>query len=280
MAAEHFLARGFECFGFCGARDRWYAHERGRGFVDTLTRRHAPPLECWVDESTDSSAATELQQFITALPKPAAVLACNDRLAWMVGLQCKYLKLRVPEDVAIVGVDNDVIMCQLCHPPLSSVATSSVRIGYEAAALLDRMLAGEPPPAQPIIVAPNGVITRQSSDILAIEDPLVVEALTFIRAHACDGANVETVVRELAISRRRLEQRFQQVLGRTPAAEIRRVRVERACRLLANTEVSLGAVAFEAGFADAPRLTKVFRREMGTTPSEFRQRAQLPDQPI
>lgn len=279
LACEHFLNRGFKSLAYFGERAQWYAQQRGEGFL-TLARRQKVQLSEFWGSFDGLPEQREARMRLRSLPRPVGVLACNDRWGWRLSLECQAAGLRIPEDVAIVGVDNDVIMCQLCQPPLSSVATPSVRIGYEAAALLDRLMKGQSPPTQPIVLQPNGVITRQSSDILAVDDDLIVEALAFIREHAAEPINVASVVQSLAVSRRRLEQRFRLVLGRTVAEEIRHVRIERARKLLSTTDVSLSAIALECGFSDAPRLTKVFRRETGTTPSEFRQRAQLPDQPI
>lgn len=279
LACEHFLDRGFRNLVFVGEKGQWYAEQRGASFLRRARGARARVLELWLPPDM-FAAKQELQDQLGSLPRPVGLFACNDRWGWWAGLECRAFGWRVPEDVAIVGVDNDVIMCQLCHPPLSSVATPSVRIGYEAAALLARLMAGEKPPNGPVVVAPNGVVTRQSSDVLAVDDEVVADALRYIRDHGSEPINVGSVVDYLAVSRRRLEQRFRSVLGRTPADEIRRVRIERACKLLATTDVSLSAIAMECGFSDAPRLTKVFRRETGTTPSEFRHRAQVPDQPI
>ncbi|MCC7146237.1 MAG: XylR family transcriptional regulator [Phycisphaeraceae bacterium] len=267
--AEHFLARGFTHFGFLGEMNQWWAQGRQEGFLQALKPLKVPIEERWCQ---NSHHAGELRDWLKQLRHPLALMACNDvwaRQGIENGLQAG---LRVPEDLAVVGVDNDDLVCELCQIHISSVAVATERIGFEAAALLDRIIDGETAPPPLTLIPPQGVITRRSSDTLAISDAEVIRAVRFIAQHACNPITVTDVVKEIRLSRRRLEQRFQVALGRTPADEIRRHRLEKAKRLLEATDIPLGQIAMDSGFTDAPRLSKVFRRELGMTPSQYRNR--------
>jgi LacI family transcriptional regulator len=172
-------------------------------------------------------------------------------------------------------VDNDEGLCELSDPPLSSVIPHTRRIGYEAAALLERFMAGARPPAATTFVAPLGVRTRRSTDVLAVEDRDVAAAVRFIRENACKGIKVEDVLAAVPLSRTVLERRFTKLLGRTPKAEIARVQLERVRQLLAETDFPLSRVATLAGFEHPEYLCAVFKKKTGQTPGRFRTLAQL-----
>jgi LacI family transcriptional regulator len=178
--------------------------------------------------------------------------------------------LRVPEDVALLGVDDDDLYCELARPPLSSVILPTERIGYEAAALLDRLLAGANPPAEPILIPPTGVPARRSTEVLAIQDREVVQAVRFIREYAHLPLRVTDVLREVPVGRRTLERRCHKALGWGLGEEIRRVHLERARSLLANTDLPMKTLAHEAGFSDFRQMAVLFRREMGMPPTAYR----------
>jgi LacI family transcriptional regulator len=192
----------------------------------------------------------------------------------MWGLQlaevCRDVGLRVPADVAIVGIGNDDLLCEMSRPSLSSVAVPAEQIGHEAAALLERLMAGSAPPERPIMLPPLGVVTRQSSDILAIGDPDVAAAVRFIRQRGHLPTRVGDVLREVPVSRRSLERKFRQILNRGVSEEIRRVHVDRARALLSGTDLPMSALADHAGFSNATHLSVVFRQETGMTPTSYR----------
>jgi LacI family transcriptional regulator len=173
--------------------------------------------------------------------------------------------------VGVLGVNNDELLCELAFPPLSSVTPNARRAGYEAAALLDRMMRGERLPPDEIRIPPLGICCRQSTDVLAVEDSAIAQALRFIREHACDPIDVSDVLRVVPLSRRVLEQRFVQLLNRTPHAEILSVRLNRAKQLIGETKLSLGEIATRAGFEHPEYLSVVFKREEGLSPREYRQ---------
>jgi LacI family transcriptional regulator len=183
----------------------------------------------------------------------------------------------VPDDVAVIGVDNDALLCELASPPLSSVIPNTHRTGYEAAALLDRMMRGKRVAPTAHLIAPLGVAARQSTDVLAVDDRAVARAVQFIREHACEGINVSDVLRAVPLSRRVLEQRFQRLLGHTPREEILHVRLNRVKQLLSETDLPLYLIAERTGFEHVEYLSVVFKRETGKTPSAFRDGARGKD---
>ena len=180
----------------------------------------------------------------------------------------------MPEDVAVIGVDNDELMCELTSPPLSSIEQGSRTIGFRAAALLDQLMAGRKAEQLKYVIQPEGVVTRRSSDALAVEDPDVAAALRFIREHACEGIQVQDVVRSVAISRSALAARFKAVTGRTIHAEIQRVQIDRARQLIVTTDLPLHHVAEQAGFNYVQHLITIFRRHTGVNPGEYRIQSQ------
>jgi LacI family transcriptional regulator len=277
LGAAHLLDRGFRHFGFVGHPHHAYSVRREAGFRQTIEptgytldyyydhdeRPFDPMGRLWALDKA-------LQRWVRSLPKPAGIFAPNDLWGVQLTEVCRQAELRVPEDVAIVGVDNDDLLCELARPSLSSVALPVERIGYEAAALLERLLAKEAPPRQPLLLPPLGVAIRQSSNVLALSDPDVVAALRFIREHAHTPLRVKDVLREVPVSRRSLERRFRKILNRGLWEEIRRAHMERAKHLLAATEFSMAEVAKQAGFSGAEQLSVVFRQELGLPPSAYR----------
>jgi LacI family transcriptional regulator len=275
LAADHLLERGFHRFGFCGFSDQLWSTRRRDGFVRRLAERgHACDLweSPWTGPRAQSWEREQAQigKWIESLPKPVGVMACSDMRGQHVLDACQRLDRAVPEEVAVVGVDDDAVLCNLCYPPLSSVVPNAERVGFEAAALLDRLMAGEAPPPGPLRVEPVGVQTRQSSEVLAIDDPAVAAALRFIRERAFDGVSMKDVLRHTALSRSLLERKFRQHLGRSPQAEIRSVQLKRVKQLLAESDLPLSEVARLAGYAHPEYMSVVFKRETGQTPGAFR----------
>ena len=167
-------------------------------------------------------------KWIKSLPKPVGVMACNDERGLQVLDACRRAGVAVPDEVAVIGVDNDLPMCELAIPPLTSVDVNAEGIGYEAAALLERMMSGKKPPAKPTMLPPRGVITRRSTDLIASEDEEVSRAVRYIREHACNRLQVSDVLTHMGMSRASLQQRMKQIVGRTIHQEIQRVRLNRA----------------------------------------------------
>lgn len=272
-AFDHLRGQGLSHFGYAGDDrfnwSRWRRHHFVRAAAATgFDCAVCPPVnrERWGRQR----AATA--EWLAGLPRPVGVLACYDLRAREVLDACQAAGLRVPDDVAVLGVDNDELLCDLADPPLSSVAPNADRTGAEAAALLDRLMAGEPLDPAGRLIPPTGVVARQSTDILAVDDPDVAAAVRFIRESACQGIGVADVLRAVPVSRRVLETRFAQVLGSTPHEEIVRVQIARAKELLSQTDLPLAAIADRVGFANPEYLSVAFKRAAGLTPGAYRRR--------
>lgn len=277
LAAEHLLGRGLRRFAFVGIGGRIWSARRREGFVERIEEAgygcHVCPEPRRRRDREWSREHSVLAEWLLGLPTPVGLLACNDDRGRQVLEACRTAGLRVPEEVAVVGVDNDELLCELSDPPLSSVALDSERGGYEAAALLDEMMAGRRRRGRRILVEPQWVVTRRSTEVSAVDDRAVALALQCIRDRAGGPMQVDDVVRRSGVSRRALEIRFRAAMGRSVRAEIERVRLERARRLLAETEMKMPQLAEVAGFGSASYLGHVFRRQLGMTPTEYRRRA-------
>ena len=212
-----------------------------------------------------------IANWLRQLPRPAAIMACYDFQAQQVLDVCRELEIAVPEEIAVLGVDDDHLICELAEPNLSSVIPDTRSTGYEAAELLDRMMQGEPVSTpQRLITQPLGIRVRQSTDTLAIADTEVARALSFIRRHAMSNIRVTDILQHVTLSRRALEHRFTRLIGHTPHEEIVRVRIERIKVLLRETELSIHEIARRSGFEYAEYMAAAFKRETGLTPSDFR----------
>jgi LacI family transcriptional regulator len=207
---------------------------------------------------------------VEKLPRPVGILACYDIRAQQLLDVCRELEISVPEEVAVIGVDNDELLCNLCTPPLSSVIPDTLQTGYRAAELLDKLLQGKTISEEATFIEPLGVAARQSTDILAIDDPDLVKALKLIREHASDGINVKDLLREIPLSRRVFEFRFQKLLGCTPHEMLIRTRMDRVKQLLRETDLTLETIAHRSGFAHVEYMTSAFRRHAGMTPGVYR----------
>jgi LacI family transcriptional regulator len=282
LAMEHFLERGFKHFAYCGFPGVLFSELRSEHFRNSLARQslHAdvfafkqPPPQGGLAEveAYAGRRGGELVRWLKALPKPVALLACNDMRGQQVVTVCAEAGIAVPDEVAVLGIDNDDVQCELSNPPLSSIDPNVQRIGYEAAHLLDRMIGGQPPPATRILVEPCGIITRRSTDVLAIADREVAEAVLFVRKHACDpGIGIDEMLGKLCCSRSTLDRWFHKWLGRSPNEEMTRVRLNRIHDLLATTRLPLEEIAQRCGFQHVESMCRMVKRMTGQTPGEYR----------
>lgn len=281
LAASHLLDRGLRHFGFFGYTDHAFSTGREAGFRSEVGRAgrrvssylsddplHPEPTGLWRWDDG-------LQRWLVGLPRPVGVLASHDIQGVQVSEACRRAGLRVPDEVALLGVDDDDFFCEVARPSLSSVALPGERIGYEAARMLEELLGGRDRRRRPrtLLLPSPGVVTRRSSDVLAIEDGDVAAAVRFIRAHALGPIGVPDVLEAVPASRRSLERRFRGALGRGLGQEIRRVRIEKAKGLLSGSEMPIAQVATNSGFSEAKHLSTMFRRETGLTPTEYRTRS-------
>jgi len=282
MAANHFLERGLKHFAFVGPTLRLFSVERHAAFSRALAKLGfaAASYFCQADMPFDPFGRRwdldpGVRPWLLSLPKPLGLLVPNDLWGVQITEACRELGVRVPEDVAILGVDNDDLDCELPRPRLSSITLPSERIGYEAAALLDRLLQGEPRPRQPLLLPPLGVATRRSTEVLAIEDREVVKAVRFIREHPHLPLHIADVARQVSLGRRTLERRCQAALGWSLGEEIRRVRLERARHLLSSSDLPMKAVAKAAGFSGFRHLGEAFRQYLGVAPTTYRRQTRI-----
>lgn len=278
LGAEHLLERGFRNFGFCGYAGEFWSEHRREGFCRALAAKgHAcavytlpPPGPGSGGPESWEQQQRSLTEWLRALQKPVGIMTTNDLTGQQLLEACQRLRIQVPEAVAVVGVDNDEPICRIASPPLSSVIVNDHQRGYEAAALLDRLMSGDPAPSGPVYIEPVGVATRASTDIMAIEDQALVKGLRFLRDHACERISVDDVAREVPLSRSVLERRFRKTLGRSINAEIVRLRINRAIELLTETELELKVIARRAGFGTQSYMNAVFQAKVGKTPGSFR----------
>lgn len=272
-AFAHFRERGLTHFAFTGDDRFNWSRWRQEHFARLAAEAGFDCRVCpRVDPVNWEARLEETAAWLAGLPKPVGVFACYDLRAREVLDGCRSAGLSVPDAVAVLGVDNDELVCDLADPPLSSVAPNAAAAGAEAAALLDRLMAGEPVPPTAHLIPPVRVVPRQSTDVLAVDDPDVAAAVRFIRDHACDGIGVADLLRAVPMSRRVLESRFTAKLGHTPHEEIARVRIERVKWLLAHTETPLATIARQTGFAHPEYLCVAFKKAVGEPPGAYRKR--------
>lgn len=280
VAADHFLERDFRHFAFIGdARFRWSENRRAafaaalaaRGhtvhdFAPRPSRRSRTATRAVPDPSDDEA----IEQWLRDLPKPIAVFSCYDIRGRQVLEACRRARIDVPDHVAVLGVDDDELLCGLSTPPLSSVVPDAAGAGRLAAELLERLIRGERLARDEWLLPPLGISVRQSTDVLAIDDDFVVSAVRYIRDHACRGIKVADVATSLKTSRRILEHRFAKRLGHTPHEEILRVQFRRVEQLLRETDLSLATIADRCGFHHPEYMTVAFTRRHGMPPSRWR----------
>lgn len=278
LAAEHLLERGFRRFAFCGFSGEAWSRRRQEAFVHAVGNAGGvcdvynspwlgPRGHSWDEQQR------RLMMWLSQRVTPCGIMACNDVRGQHVLDACRKLTRAVPEELAVVGVDNDELLCRVCSPPLSSVIPNAAGVGFRAAELLARLMDGQPVDEQPQIIEPLGVATRQSSDVVAIDDRQIAAALHYIREHACRGLSVEEVVQNCSVSRSTLERQVRKYLGRTPQQEIRHVQIQRARELLLTTDLPAERLAALCGFDHPEYLMVVFKRLTGMTTSQFRKQA-------
>jgi LacI family transcriptional regulator len=271
LALQHLSERGFRRLAWCG--DPGFAWSRLRR-DHFLRRARATGIPVEVRDVPGGASPErdrrDLAAWVRRLSRPVGVFCCFDIMAQRLLDACRDLDVAVPEEVAVLGVDNDPLLCALTTPPLSSVVPNSRKTGWEAAALLDRRMAGVRVPPESHLIPPLGVQARQSTDVLALEDREIAAALRFIREHACDGATVSDVLRAVPLSRRVLESRYRRATGRTPHQDLLRFRLERVKQLLGETEHPLDRISSLAGFNHPEYMSVAFKRETGSTPGEYR----------
>ena len=275
MAAQHFLDRGFRHFAYFSLEGLAYVARHQQGFANAVTEAGGDfaSFEAKPTKGAEPDWNLDLEQlgaWVKTLPKPVAILTWNPSSAREVIYACDLVGLLVPEEVAVLSGTDDELLCDVLFTPISGVQSAGEQIGHEAARLLDSLIRGKPITTKPVMVKPLSITVRRSTDTLAIQDRALVRALSFIRENAAQRIEVKDVTSHSGVSRRALEQRFMQVLHRTPASEIRRVHLERAKRLLEETDLPIPDVAESAGYGSPEYMAGIFRSELQTTPLNYR----------
>lgn len=270
--AEHLLERGFKNFAFCGYNDVYWSDYRKDAFAARVSEEgyscncfmHSKPTDSW------SRQQKPLSKWLASLPKPVGLMTCVDDRSQEVLEACKLADIDVPTEVAIVGVDNDQLVCGLARPQLSSIALGVENAGYEAADLLNKLMAGEPNTGQIITTQVSHVEIRQSTDILAMDDRGVAIAIHYIKQHLTENFGVNEVIDAVGIPRRTLQLRFKKEIGRTIFEEIRRLKVEQVAKMLATTQLPISDIAMDLGFPGIDHISRTFRKVKGMSPLEYR----------
>lgn len=272
LASEHLLNRGMKNFAFCGFDSLEWSNERRECFTERISEAGFK-VNIYKNSAKSVSWDKEqilLKKWLAKLPKPVGILACNDDRGQQVLEACKLARLNVPEDVAVIGVDNDPIICGFCDPPLTSIALNTEHAGYAVAELLDKLMKGEPMNGQEIKVTATHVVRRQSTDIVFVEDEAVSNAVKYIRQNSKNKIRVNDVVAQTCLSRRSLESRFRKQIHRSIQEEIRRVRTDLITQMLIETNLSISEITAMFNFTDVEHISRYFKKEKGLGLREFR----------
>jgi LacI family transcriptional regulator len=274
MASDHFIEKGLKNFAFCGFDAYEWSNERklyfcrfnsGAGYKTNI---YLPPKR--IKKNDWEKEQQHVSDWTKALPKPVGIFACNDDRGQHILEVCKMINLKVPEDVAVIGVDNDPMICDIGDPPLTSIALNVESAGYEAAKLMDSMINNRKIAGRHILVSPSHIIQRQSSNILAVNDSEVVKAIHYIKKNAKNKILIKDIVKTTGISRRTLERRFRNTIHRSIYNEIQLVRIELISKLLIETDLPVSQITSLFGFTDAEHISRYFKREKGIGLREFR----------
>jgi len=282
VAAEHLLERGFRRFGYFGIQGENWSERRRDAFATAVAGIGGVPAVCELPRSSKDghsweSMENELARWVASLEKPCGVMVCSDQRGARLLEACRRARVLVPDEVAVIGADDDEPLCEVCHPTLSSVRPDHFRVGFEAAGLLDRMMKGEAAPRQAILVEPQGVSTRLSSEVLAIEDRQIATVLRIIREQEARSISVDELAQLAGLSRSVLQRRFRATMGHSIHQEILRVRIQRARFLLSESDLTLAEIAERTGFRHQEYMGSVFKERLDKTPGEIRRAGRPPE---
>ena len=278
QGAEYFIEKGYQHFAFCGFSSETWAQDRENGFKEALE------LAGRTFQSFDSSypqvnepdweqkEELKICEWLDSLPQPLAMMCCNDLRALQALHACRQLDLRVPEEVAILGVNNETVRCELSNPQLSSIPVNTDYYGQVAAQYLTDLMNGVSVSKMEQLIDPLEVVTRRSTDMFSIDDKHVAEALHIIKNNACEGITVDAIVGQVPVSRSILERRFRKHIGRSPQEEIRSVQIQKIKQLLKETNYTLAHIAEIAGFDHPEYMSVVFKKQLKMTPIQYRKK--------
>ncbi|KAA5545415.1 XylR family transcriptional regulator [Roseiconus nitratireducens] len=277
LAYSHLRERGLRTFAYCGDALFEWSRNRQHAFEQHAA---ADGSDCHVFESRATSRKSpstdrrRLTNWLRRLPKPVGLFACYDKKALEVLDICRQKQIKVPFEIAVLGADNDELLCDLCTPPLSSIIPAAEQTGREAAEMLDRMMRERRRKRKQEVasrlIPPLGIATRMSTDVVATEDAEIAAAVRFVRDHCCEGIKVEDILQAVPLSRRILERRFREIVGRTPHQEIMRRRIEAVSALLLNSDLTLGVISRQTGFQSQEHMSVAFKKQVGVPPGQYR----------
>ena len=274
IASEHFIEKGLKNLAFCGFDDYEWSNERKSYFcrfnseAGYKTHTYLQPKR--IKKNDWEKEQQHVTNWIKTLPKPVGIFACNDDRGQHILEVCKMIDIKVPEEVAVIGVDNDPMICDIGDPPLTSIALNVESAGYQAAKLMNSMINNKKRSGSNILVTPSHIIQRQSSDILAVNDTEVAKAIHYIKKNAKSKILINDVVRATGISRRTLERRFKNIFHRSIYSEIQHVRIELISKMLAETDLRISQITSLFDFTDTEHISRYFKREKGIGLREFR----------
>ena len=282
LAAEHLLAHGFTHFCFTGNLNRPYASLRCQGFKQRLKAAGRPISEFntegfflgLLNNRENPEISGRFTETVKKLKKPLALFAADDFEAYTVFELCSKAGWNIPEQIGILGVNNEELVCQACDPMLSSIRIPFRQVGYKAAELLQHLFLGKAVPKKPLLFQATEVVTRRSTAVEQVDDPVVAKSLQFIRKNFTENITTETLLEITGVSRSMLERRFKLAINRTPYFEIQYQRIEHAKRLLQDTRMSIREVSTGCGFNSTNRFCQAFKEKVATTPSRYRQTCQ------
>lgn len=279
IAADHLLGLGLRHFGFAGPADCHFATQREAGYTAALAGAGFTPDVLDRSDLRDPTQFRErdamFARWLARLPRPMGIFCAEDSTAERLLNVCLEQDIRVPDEMAVLGANNDALMCEALYPPLSSVDIPFEQIGFEAAGILEALLAGGAAPTQPLLIPPRTVAARRSTQVLAPDNPLLARVLSVMIDHHAEELNVADIAQYVGISRRHLEQMFARSLNTTPARHLEKIRIDHARKLLADTDLSMPDVAAATGYGNQTRMGVAFRRTNDMTPTAYRRQFRL-----
>ncbi len=280
MAAQHLLERGMINFAYYGLRKKDAFRDRGNSFRDQIKqagyKTYFYESKKTLGKSSWETELSNISNWLLSLPKPVGIMTYADDYSQQIVEACKVAKLKIPDEVAVIGVDNDNLICNLSNPPLSSVALKYERAGYEIAKLLDKLMNGEKMNGQQIIIEPTHIVTRQSTNTLYLDDPVVLKAIRYIHENSNRILQVDDVVRVSGLSRRALQQRFNRILGRSIFDEIQKRHSDQIAKMLIETNLPISQIALSLGHSGVEHISRYFRLAKGCSPTEYRKKFAAP----
>ncbi len=274
MGADYLLGLGYTSFAYCGIGNYYWSSGRYASFRQRIEQSGPTPLYYELNpyriRNRQQEELQDLADWLSALPIPIGLMTCADDCSQHIIEACRIANIHVPEQISILGVDNDDMVCELSSPPLSSIAMNFEAAGYQSAELLDQLISDGDPKQKSITVCPTHIEVRASTDILAIDDPDVAAAVRFIRTHSHQLIQVADVLNEVTCCQRLLHQKFKQSLGRSVHQEIKRVRIEKIAKMLRETDLTISQIAHKLGYSHAHHLSRYFQQEMSITPLAYR----------